>query len=158
MMNFRNPVYISNNWINCEIDHPVLGWIPFAANPLDTGAEFDVAELYDRMTRSPSIQPYVPVPEVVIIPDLSFPQLLIGLVAEGWITEADGNAWLAGTLPAAVLGVISSLPTQMQFPAKARALRPSVVIRADPLVAALAAYEGKTPEELDEFFLTYAQV
>ena len=94
----------------------------------------------------------------VKIPDLSFPQLLIGLVAEQWITEADGEAWLAGTLPAAVLEVISSLPTEMQFPAKARALRPSVIVRADPLVAALAAYEGKTPEELDEFFLTYAQV
>jgi hypothetical protein len=157
-MNFRNPVYAANNWIMCEIDHPVYGWIPFLADPLDTGAEFDVAELYDRMSRSPSIQPYVPVPEVVIIPDLSFPQLLIGLVAEQWITEVDGDAWLAGTLPSAVLGVISSLPTQMQFPAKARALRPSVVIRADPLVAALAAYEGKTPEELDEFFLTYSQV
>lgn len=157
-MNFRNPVYAADNWILCEIDHPVYGWIPFLADPLDTGAEFDVAELHDRMTRSPSIQPYVPVPEVIIIPDLSFPQLLIGLVAEGWITEADGEAWLAGTLPAAVLGVISSLPTEMQFPAKARALRPSVVIRADPLVAALAFYEGKTPEELDEFFLTYSQV
>lgn len=59
-MNFRNPVYISNTWINCEIDHPILGWIPFTADPLDAGAEFDVAELYERMTRSPSIQPYVP--------------------------------------------------------------------------------------------------
>jgi len=157
-MNFRNPIYTANNWIMCEIDHPVYGWIPFAADPLDTGAEFDVAELYDRMSRSPSIQPYVPVPEVVIIPDLSFPQLLIGLVAEQWITEADGEAWLAGTLPSAVLEVISSLPTEMQFPAKVRALRPSMIVRADPLVAALAAYEGKTPEELDEFFLTYSQV
>jgi len=157
-MNFRSAKYIVNNWIDCEIDHPTLGWIPFTADPLDTGAEFDVAELYDRMTRSPSIQPYVPVPEVVIIPDLSFPQLLIGLVAEQWITEVDGDAWLAGTLPTAVLEVISSLPSEMQFPAKARALRPSMIVRADPLVAALAAYEGKTPEELDEFFLTYSQV
>lgn len=92
------------------------------------------------------------------VPDLSFPQLLIGLVAEGWISETDGDAWLAGTLPSAVLEVISSLPVEMQFPAKARALRPSMIVRADPLVAALAAYEDKTPEELDEFFLTYSQV
>jgi hypothetical protein len=95
---------------------------------------------------------------VIPTPDLSFPQLLIGLVAEQWITEADGEAWLTGTLPTAVLEVISSLPTEMQFPAKARALRPSMIVRADPLVAALATYEGKTPEELDEFFLTYSQV
>jgi hypothetical protein len=59
-MNFRNPVYTANTWISCEIEHPTLGWIPFLADPNDTGAEFDVAELYDRMTRSPSIQPYVP--------------------------------------------------------------------------------------------------
>ena len=103
--------------------------------------------------------PYEPLlPPVSYVPDLSFPQLLIGLVAEQWITEVDGEAWLAGTLPAAVLEVISSLPTEMQFPAKARALRPSMIVRADPLVAALATYEGKTPEELDQFFLTYAQV
>ena len=157
-MNFRNPVYASNNWINCEIEHPTLSWIPFLADPNDTGAEFDVAELYDRMTRSPSLQPYVPVPEVVVVPDLSFPQLLIGLVAEGWISETDGDDWLSGTLPSAVLAVISGLPLAMQFPAKARALRPSFVQRTDPLVAALATYEDKTPEELDEFFLTYSQV
>ena len=99
-----------------------------------------------------------PPPAPSVIPDLSFPQLLIGLVAEQWITEAEGETWLAGTLPAAVLEVISNLPTEMQFPAKARALRPSMIVRADPLVAALATYEGKTSEELDEFFLTYAQV
>lgn len=105
------------------------------------------------------VSPYIPpAPPIPSVPDLSFPQLLIGLVAEGWITEVDGEAWLTGTLPAAVLGVISTLPVEMQFPAKARALRPSVIIRADPLVAALAASEGKTPEELDEFFFTYSQV
>lgn len=89
---------------------------------------------------------------------LTFAQLMIGLVSEGWITEAEGEAWLAGTLPAPVLAVIATLPAEHQFPAKARALRPSEVARADALVAALGAAEGKTPEELDTFFMTYAQV
>lgn len=157
-MNYRNTKYTINNWIDCEIDHPVYGWIPFTANPLDTNPLFSISELYDTMSKGPDIGAYVPVPDIVIIPDLSFPQLLIGLVSEQWITEADGDAWLAGTLPSTVLTVISSLPMEMRFAAKARALRPSVIIRADPLVATLAAYEGKTPEELDEFFLTYSQV
>jgi hypothetical protein len=95
---------------------------------------------------------------VIPIPNLSFAQLLIGLVTEGWITEAEGEGWLVGTLPDPVLLVISMLPTNQQFAAKARASRPSDVERADPLVAALATAEGKTPEELDEFFLTYSQV
>lgn len=98
-----------------------------------------------------------PVPPVVI-PNLSFAQLMIGLVTEGWITEAEGEGWLAGTLPAAVLTVIGTLPTNQQFAAKARASRPSDIERADPLVAELAAAEGKTSEEIDTFFLTYAAV
>lgn len=89
---------------------------------------------------------------------MTFAQLLIGLVAEGWITEAEGEAWLAGTLPAAVLAVIGTLPAQAQFAAKARAARPSVVERLDPLVAALAAAQGKTAAEIDAFFTAYAAV
>jgi hypothetical protein len=89
---------------------------------------------------------------------LSFAQLLIGLVTEGWITEAEGEAWLAGTLPAPVLDVIATLPAEQQFPAKARALRPSEVVRSDALVVALGTAQGKTDEELDTFFTTYAQV
>ena len=91
-----------------------------------------------------------------IIPDLSFAQLLIGLVSEEWITEAEGGGWLVGTLPAPVMAVIATLPSNQQFAAKARAIRPSVIVRADPLVAALAAAEGKSSADIDAFFTTYA--
>ena len=87
---------------------------------------------------------------------LTFGQLLIGLVAEGWITEAEGEAWLEGKLPAAALALIDTLPTAERFPAKARATRPSIAERSDPLLNALATAEGRTPEELDTFFETYA--
>lgn len=89
---------------------------------------------------------------------LSLAQLLIGLVGEGWITEAEGTAWLAGTLPAAVDGLIATLPAHQRFVARARAVSPSVVLRLDPLVSALAAAQGKTDADLDTFFLTYAKV
>lgn len=89
---------------------------------------------------------------------LSFAQLLIGLVEEGWITAADGDAWLAGTLPAPVTVLIATLPQAAQFPARARALRPSEVLRTDPLVAALALAQGKTDAQLDAFFRDYAAV
>lgn len=89
---------------------------------------------------------------------LSFAQLLIGLVSEGWITEAQGDSWLAGVLPAPVLALIATLPAQARFPARARAQRPSEVLRTDPLVTALALAQGKTDTELDAFFLTYAAI
>jgi len=98
-----------------------------------------------------------PVPPAPV-PNLSFAQLLIGLVTEKWITEAEGEAWLAGTLPGAVLLVIDSLPAEQRFIAKARAIRPSEVLRSDPLVAAMSVAAGKTSADLDAFFRTYAGV
>jgi len=89
---------------------------------------------------------------------LSFAQLLIGLVTEAWITEAEGEAWLAGQLPAAVEALIASLPSQQRFAAKARAARPSIILRTDKLVIDMATAQGKEPEELDTFFTTYAAV
>ncbi len=100
----------------------------------------------------------LPAPQPAPVPNLSFAQLLIGLVTEAWISEAEGNAWLAGTLPNAVLTVIDSLPAGQRFAAKARALRPSEVLRSDPLVAAMGTAAGKTSSEIDTFFQTYAQV
>lgn len=35
MMEIRNPQYTATGAIDCEIDHPVLGWIPFTATPDD---------------------------------------------------------------------------------------------------------------------------
>jgi hypothetical protein len=92
------------------------------------------------------------------IPNLSFAQLMIGLVAEGWITTAEGEAWLTGTLPAPVVALIATLPEAQRFAAKARALRPTIVERTDPLVSALGSAQGKTPEQLDDFFQTYAAI
>jgi hypothetical protein len=90
---------------------------------------------------------------------LSFAQLLIGLATEGWITAEEGRAWRDRTaLPPAVAGLIATLPEDQQFAAETRAMAFTEALRLDPLVEALGATEGKTPEELDAFFLTYAQV
>lgn len=92
------------------------------------------------------------------IPNLSFAQLLIGLVTEQWITEDEGDAWLSGSLPSAVLALIDSLPIEQRFTAKARALRPSEVVRSDYLVNAMATASGKSDDDIDNFFRTYSGV
>lgn len=48
-MEFRNPVMLENGLVDCEINHPQFGWIPFTCDPHDTGSDFDVAELYARL-------------------------------------------------------------------------------------------------------------
>jgi hypothetical protein len=57
-MNYRNPIYTQNGWIDCEIEHPTYGWIPFTCDPNDTGAGFDTAALFAEM--QPYSAEYVP--------------------------------------------------------------------------------------------------
>lgn len=35
-MNYRNPIYTANGQIDCEIEHPEFGWIPFTSSPEDS--------------------------------------------------------------------------------------------------------------------------
>lgn len=35
MMIIRNPRYTATGAIDCEIDHPLEGWLPFTASPDD---------------------------------------------------------------------------------------------------------------------------
>ncbi len=93
------------------------------------------------------------------IPDLSFAQLLIGLVSEQWITIEEGRAWRDRvSLPAQVKTVIDALPIEQQFVAETKALAPSIILRSDPLVSAMAAAAGRSEAEIDEFFVKYSGV
>jgi hypothetical protein len=58
-MNYRNARHIANGLIDCEIEHPIYGWIPFTCDPTDTGAAFDVVALYDAMVSDVNTAAYV---------------------------------------------------------------------------------------------------
>lgn len=59
-MEFRNAKYIDETRIDCEIDHPVYGWIPFTCDPEDYNGQFDIADLHARMAKDELTRPYVP--------------------------------------------------------------------------------------------------
>ena len=40
-MNYRNAKHISEGRIDCEIEHPVHGWIPYTLDPADTDTTVD---------------------------------------------------------------------------------------------------------------------
>ena len=124
------------------------GWIEAPAQ-VGPGWSYENGEF----TPPPSGPDLAPVPQ-----SITFAQLLIGLVSEQWISEFEGEQWLQGVLPPQVTSLIETLPLAEQFPAKARAARPSVVLRNDPLVVSMGAAQNKTAEEIDDFFRTYAQV
>lgn len=97
--------------------------------------------------------------DIVVPKSISFAQLLIGLVTEGWITEQEGINWRDRvSLPSLITNYIATLPTNQQFAATTRALAPSEVNRDNALVLAIAVAAGKTTQDLDNFFITYSNV
>lgn len=74
-MQFRNPIFTATGAIDCEINHPVYGWIPFTAVAGDTGAQFDVDALLAKITAAGNIAPYIaPPPPPPPIPSLTTAQ------------------------------------------------------------------------------------
>ena len=60
-MNYRNAKYINDiGWIDCEIDHPEYGWIPYTLNPDDTDMTIDNNVLLAAMVANNDVAAYVP--------------------------------------------------------------------------------------------------
>jgi len=45
----RNEKYFNNTIIECEINHPEMGWIPFACDPADKGSNLDIPKLHEML-------------------------------------------------------------------------------------------------------------
>ena len=64
-MKYRSARYINNNgWIDCEIDHPVYGWVPYTLDPADTDMRINNDELLAAMEATGDIAAYVPPTQV----------------------------------------------------------------------------------------------
>lgn len=86
-------------------------------------------------------------------------QIMTGLAMAEWITEQEAlDAMTTGARPAAVDMVINALPEQERFHAQMKWAGFQQAYRDDPLVLALAAAEGKTPQEVDDFFIMCAGI
>lgn len=59
-MNYRNARYIDATRIDCEIEHPVHGWIPYTLDPADTDMTIDNSTLLAAMTENDDVAAYVP--------------------------------------------------------------------------------------------------
>lgn len=57
---YRNAEYISNGWINVEINHPDMGWVPFTCDPNDAASLVDTQQLFDLIESNGDVAAYVP--------------------------------------------------------------------------------------------------
>ena len=60
MMNYRNAKYIDTARIDCEIEHPEFGWIPYTLDPADTDMTVNNDELLSAMGANDDVAAYVP--------------------------------------------------------------------------------------------------
>ena len=58
-MNYRNAKYISATVIDCEIDHPDYGWIPYTLDPSDTDMSVNNDDLLAAMNAAGDVAEYV---------------------------------------------------------------------------------------------------
>jgi hypothetical protein len=108
MMEIRKPIYTATGNIDCEIEHPHFGWIPFTASP-------DDAEEHGRVIYAAALEmdpaPYVAAPPAPIDPKL------IGVEFDGIMCSAtaqDQNG-LAAVMLAIQLQGEAFQPTRFEF-------------------------------------------
>lgn len=133
-MEYRNPRRTAGEAIDCEINHPTYGWIPFTADLSDTGALFDVAELHAALAADPNTLEYVAPPPVV--PQSVTPrQVRLVLLAQGLLTSVE----------AMIAQQDEATRIAWQYASEFR--------RDDPLLLSLAASLNLTEQQLDDFFI-----
>lgn len=135
----RNPRYNAFGTIDCEINHPVHGWIPFTADPNDAeeiGAFVHAAAL--AMGPAPYVapEPVNPVPQ-----EVSRFQARAALMAAGLLDAADA-------------AVAASGDAFLQLAWKEATAFP----RTSPGIAALAPSLGLTEADLDDLFRAAAVI
>ena len=59
-MDYRNAKYIDATRIDCEIGHPVHGWIPYTLDPADTDMTINNDDLLSAMASAGDVAAYVP--------------------------------------------------------------------------------------------------
>lgn len=80
-LEYRNARYINEDgWIDCEITHPTLGWIPYTLDPNDSDIVVDNNYLLQQMAINNDVEAYVPPPDD---PNLSLTQDEIDALIKG---------------------------------------------------------------------------
>lgn len=164
-MQWRNAAFNHLGGIDCEINHPRYGWIPFTVDPSDAGASFDAAALDAEIRADGNIAAYVPPAvdqnEVRATMQLTRRQVMIGLASEGLITAQEAiAAGNTGSAPPAIEAVFAAMPEPQQTAARITWGTFSVAYRLDPMIPVIAAAATPPLDDaaLDAFFAAYAAI
>lgn len=132
-MEYRNAFYNAVGTINCEINHPKLGWIPFTASPDDP--EPSGRAIYALVSKG-EVGDYVPPPPEpeVIVDRVTARQFKMQLEKDGLLSSVE--AWVGQQTKLVQIAYQNS----------------GTFVRTEPMMqAGFAALDFK-PAQIDAFF------
>jgi hypothetical protein len=158
-MEYRNSRFISNSLIDCEINHPLYGWILFTADPTDKGAQFDVATMFAEMAADPNTIPWDGTPLPRYVPGvITRRQCAKQLLTLGMITGQEAiDMTQMGKPPASVQAYLDQLPEPDRTMATID-FAADTYYRDNPLLTALMSANGMTEEQVDDYFIAAADL
>lgn len=153
---YRNAKIIWDNLIDCEINHPKFGWIPFTADPTDTGAEFDVASLHAQMIADPNTLPWDGKYPKFVPASITRRQCAMQLFSLQMITGEEAIAMTqTGAPPASVMAYINTL-TEPQQTMAVMDFAATNYFRDNALLLALMEANNMSSDDVDNFFIAAA--
>lgn len=150
MMEIRNPQYTATGSIDCEINHPELGWLPFTASPGDTEARGrEVFAAAEAMGPAPYEGPPPPDPLEAerAAMRVSRLQARAALLQAGLLDKVDravSGGMFGGGTSDAILKMAWTEAAEFN--------------RTSPTIAALAGLVGPDDAALDDLFRAAAQI
>lgn len=155
-MEYRNAKKIWDNLIDCEINHPTYGWIPFTADPADTGALFDVAELHAQMMADPNTLPWDGKYPKFVPASITRRQCAMQLFNLQRITGEEAVAMTqTGVPPASVMTYINTL-AEPQRTMAIMDFAATEYFRDNALLLALMEANNMSSDDIDDFFIAAA--
>lgn len=160
-MQIRKPIYTADGRIDCEIEHPNYGWIPYTAfENLNDAREKSIYDAALKAKPAPYVAPPPPSPESLRpAMQLTRRQVFIGMAASGLITAPEAIAAASiGKPPATVEAAFLLMPAADQTAARITFGAFQTAYRDDPMTALFQVTAKMTDAQMDTFFTTYAAI
>lgn len=157
-MQIRNPQYNAFGTIDCEIEHPQFGWIPFTAAPDDV--EPHGRQVYETalgLGPAAYVAPAVvePTPEELLIQwrataSLSRAEFCIALKRAGILSASEAKQAAKGDWPETFADALAGFPDADEAEITWAAI--TTVDRMHPMLLALQAFASLSDEFVDGLF------
>ncbi|MDO6589456.1 hypothetical protein DS901_06685 [Loktanella sp. D2R18] len=156
-MEVRNAAYNAHGGIDCEVNHPSLGWVPFTASLSDTNAHGKALFTDLSVLATPYIGPVPDGPDAMLAAlrdatTITRRALCIACRDAGLLTNTEAIAAARGDWPALVMTALDGLTDDQKADAQMEWSDVTTVRRTAPLILLLQDHLNYTDAQVDALF------